>query len=756
MSQISGFDRVCFQNCIVKDHLLVSGTSEFRKDSKFKGTVNFDKKVVFEGDVEIKGNLTSDCTCSHACSTTTCGCTGVCSCGNDFRCEADYVIVGCGAAGSVLAARLAEAGHSVYVIEAGPDSSVDSKDVDVQEDISVVQTPLLFLSLWDRYRDIDPTADCDKRWHATSTLLDFVSINQGNVPYYAYPRGCGAGGSAAHHALQDGVGSLKVYDILASETGDNYWKGSNMDRLFKKMENYTAVPSNPGSVYAGQNGWLEIAQGTKESIHNDIVSVATAAPFNVPFRDNFKNPAHVAGIGNSDIQVNSMGARSHAYGCLLEPIIKSTGRVKVQFNHLASKLILCENPEGAANGYKCVGVEAYNKRFLYEVQTGGAEFKDISSTCTVVPSNKDKPKPCKFYAKKEVILCGGAIQSPQLLMLSGIGPTAHLTSVGIETKVNSAGVGSNMTDHCELSCIYELDPEKYIPGWQAALLLGNNNGDDITNPTIKAVAQSAADPGQFSENTGALQWDWHSDYDTPDPLFPDTHSVPYTALIWTLEGDLGSFALDDPLHPSDHQSHNRRYSMPDPSNPMSTTPGPNNRGVLAGSQFNPAAPRVFLTWLVENLKPGVANGTIRLKSADPIREPIIDQRLYEDEVGLERMARMVLKIRNLMNTSSIYNNYAIGPAWEITPGTGAVTIEDIKTVIKNWSSYGHHISGTCQMGPVSDANAVVDSRLRVKGVDCLRVCDTSVYRAPNLHAFNTSRAAYVMGEALAERIIQKI
>ena len=114
----------------------------------------------------------------------------------------------------------------------------------------------------------------------------------------------------------------------------------------------------------------------------------------------------------------------------------------------------------------------------------------------------------------------------------------------------------------------------------------------------------------------------------------------------------------------------------------------------------------------------------------------------------------VKTIRKIMSHPKMVSNF--GVKGEITPGIGAQTVEeDIKKVIKNWSAFGHHVSGTCQMGRNNDHNAVVDSKLRVRGVKNLRVADTSVYRAPNLHAFNTSRAAYLMGEVVADRIINK-
>jgi choline dehydrogenase len=76
----------------------------------------------------------------------------------------------------------------------------------------------------------------------------------------------------------------------------------------------------------------------------------------------------------------------------------------------------------------------------------------------------------------------------------------------------------------------------------------------------------------------------------------------------------------------------------------------------------------------------------------------------------------------------------------------------MKSYVKRWFSYGHHISGGCQMGKQTNPMAVLDTHLRVRGTSGLRVVDTSVYPPPFLHGFNTSRAGYVVGEAAGELI----
>ena len=174
--------------------------------------------------------------------------------------------------------------------------------------------------------------------------------------------------------------------------------------------------------------------------------------------------------------------------------------------------------------------------------------------------------------------------------------------------------------------------------------------------------------------------------------------------------------------------------------------------VLLGNIAAPT-PTSYYGWLVEVLDQGEElPGSITLNTTDPRAEPVIDLAFWEDEEGLERLARAMLKMRELMNHPSI-KALALDPNnFEILPGKNVVTIEDMKEYLRIWSSWGHHISGTAQMGPRHLENAVVDKRLRVYGVKGLRVADTSIYPAGLLHRYNPDRGAFAIGEACAEFI----
>lgn len=164
-----------------------------------------------------------------------------------FEKIADYIVVGAGSAGCIVAARLAEAGHSVIVVEAGPDTSLDSTDPLVQIDLLNIFVPLLFPVLWRRFSRAEESTQCGF-WNATQSLLPFVSTDQNRI-YYPVPRACGAGGCASHHAMQDGVGSLQVYDNIAELLDDEAWNGVNAKRVTVKMEKVQYRKRNPNGGF---------------------------------------------------------------------------------------------------------------------------------------------------------------------------------------------------------------------------------------------------------------------------------------------------------------------------------------------------------------------------------------------------------------------------------------------------------------------------------------------------------------------------
>lgn len=696
--------------------------------------------------------------------------------GSEYEKSADYVIVGAGSAGCVIASRLAQNGNSVIVLEAGPDTGLDSTDPLTQIDKNNINVPLLFPNLWKRFLVEQNSLQCGK-WHASQTLLPFVSTDQNGV-YYPVPRACGAGGCASHHAMQDGVGSLQVYNNIAKVVEDSSWSGRNVKKYFKKMEKLTYETPDCEKC-CGKDGWLSVSHTVMDPLSADVAA-AIVNQIGVPFRENWCDPQKCFGVGRTDTQIklatdqSPLGGRSYVYQDLLIPVRDSTNLIHVEFNTLVFDIILkkkCNNKcdKRKKNKYVAKGVKAYNKAYLQEFEQGRAwRIEDVNGDCTAFNADNSLPiKYTRYIAKKEVILSAGTFQSPQLLQLSGIGPKEHLKSLGIPVKLDRPGVGSNLLDHCEIAMAYEVDTRKYLPSWQAGILASvygeefylANYPDYYNNVILPSIQNN---PNTLDANTAQIVWDWWSsgskeEVPCEEFPFPDVHVVPYETYLLDLDT-----TQDTPKYPGSYFNFDRTNLRPNPANPFDQNGLP-DRFQVNNAQFLPAPEaglKSYLTFLVENLKPGITKGTVRLKSRDPRDAPIIKEDLYKDLPGLHRMAKMVLQIRKLFSDNpQLQTKY--GFIKEFQPGPVAKTEDDIVKYIQLWTSYGHHMSGTCAMGAVDkcgrrkDKHTVLDSKCRVIGVDKLRVADCSVYVTPWLHAYNTSRAAYVVGELVSDFIIKE-
>jgi choline dehydrogenase len=587
--------------------------------------------------------------------------------------EADYVVVGAGAGGAVVAARLAEDGtRSVILIEAGPDNTADP----------TVAAGAKFVFLYDVPPPVGPSPS-PSHWGFTSRQ---------NGKTYSYPRGTGLGGSTNHHALVDGRGSPKIWDQIAEELDDEVWSYQRLLPLFMKMENFD-IPYVDERVH-GKNGWLHIKRANLEKgFHPELVNVAMR-DIGMPFRHDFYNdPANYAGVGWTDMQMHPDGRRSNAAVDLLLPTLEKTRKngwnnLQILTDKLAARVLFEAN--------RAVGVEVLEQSRAYKAD--------------VVPAGR-AGNTITIKAKREVILCGGSFNTPQLLMLSGIGAEAQLKQYGIPLVKDLPGVGRHLQDHTEVGHIYEMKnlPDKLFR-WQNTFL-------------SQHLPQYAplADPSAFTENYIPLIMDWFSGYDEADAMHPDLHI--HVATV---------FFRDFNLNPD-------KFKDADP-----------NRASYFNqflTQVDAAKPRAYHTFLIECVKPSVTKGQVKLRSADPTEPVEVDMRLYEADADLTRLAMGVQLGRKMMSHPDIQT---YGPE-EINPGPHVKTLEQLKDFLAKYSAFGHHCAGTAKMGKASDPMAVLDSRLRVLGIEGLRVADASVF--PHLPSYNTSRPSYVVGELAAQLIV---
>ncbi|WP_298838136.1 GMC family oxidoreductase [uncultured Roseobacter sp.] len=287
----------------------------------------------------------------------------------------------------------------------------------------------------------------------------------------------------------------------------------------------------------------------------------------------------------------------------------------------------------------------------------------------------------RLMAEAEVLLSSGAVGSPRLLQLSGIGPADHLHEHGIAVVADHPQVGENLQDHLDLYCICEVS--------------GPHTYDRYAKPHLSAFAglqYLLTGKGPVASSLFETGGFWYAD---PDARSPD------------IQFHLGL-----------------------------------GTGIEKGVQ---AMPQGGVTLNSCYLRPR-SRGTVRLQSGDPAKAPLIDPNYLQDPRDRE------MSIRGLKITQEILSQKALQPfiLAERLPGPGVRTDDDYFDFICEHSKTSHHCAGTCRMG--GDDQAVVDTRLRLNGVDGLRVVDNSIM--PTVISSNTNAAAIMIGEKASDMIRQ--
>ncbi len=530
--------------------------------------------------------------------------------------EYDYIIVGAGSAGCVLANRLTEdPSIKVLLLEAGgPDHD------------PLIHIPLGVGKMW-QHRMHDWGYDTEPEPGLNNREIEMM-------------RGKVLGGSSSINALAHIRGNPGDYDRWA-RNGLPDWGYQQCLPYFKRTESWVGGDSE----YRGGSGPISVRNtNVSDPITEAFLAAAKSAGFAITDDINGPNPA---GFGRSQSTIRN-GRRCSAALGYLRPALRRRGlRLRMRVN---ATRVLIENKHD--DNPRAIGIEY--------IENGHTK---------------------QAHASREVLLSGGAINSPQLLMLSGIGDPDALLKQGIRPHMALRGVGANLQDHLSVG----------VTNWR--------KGVSPLQHTLRYDRIAIAMLQAYLTGSG------------PATLLPGG----VTATINTHKG------LDVP----DIQFLFRGASVD--AKPWWPIKGPDWRDTI---MLRPVL-----------LHPE-SRGQLTLTSCDPLAHPRIQGNFLSSETDRNTLITGIRIARDVLGQDAM-KDYSGG---EASPGPLLQTDEEILAYIRATARTAHHPMGTCRMG--ADEMAVVDSELRVRGVEKLRVIDASVM--PDLVCGNINACVLMIAERGAD------